>query len=126
MTKTFINKPIEKFPYISVNTQVQNLNELPAKMTNQKTHFRISKLFILNILHNHIVDYPTPKNFNYFYNFGVIAGIILVCFVSALGSTFGIVIFSFGFKIIFWSFLSLSVTSIDPFSKAASAIFSLL
>ncbi len=26
--------------------------------------FRLSKRFILNILHNHIIDYPTPKDLN--------------------------------------------------------------
>ena len=44
----------------------------------RSNQFRLSKQFIFNILHNHIVDYPTPKNLNYFYNFGSIAGIILV------------------------------------------------
>jgi hypothetical protein len=52
--------------------------ESKQKFTAEGTQFRISKQFILNILHNHIVDYPTPKNLNYFYNFGSIAGIILV------------------------------------------------
>ena len=33
---------------------------------------------ILAILNNHIVDYPTPTNLNYFYGFGSLAGIMLV------------------------------------------------
>jgi quinol-cytochrome oxidoreductase complex cytochrome b subunit len=59
-------------------TSNQHFTNTKQKSKYQQTQFRISKQFILNILHNHIIDYPTPKNFNYFYNFGVIAGIILV------------------------------------------------
>lgn len=80
MIKTFISKHnihTENFSSILDKNQL-NSKKITLHSTNQETQFRISKLFILNILHNHIVDYPTPKNFNYFYNFGVIAGIILV------------------------------------------------
>jgi ubiquinol-cytochrome c reductase cytochrome b subunit len=54
------------------------IKDSTKKLINKKTQFRASKQFVLNILHNHIIDYPTPKNLNYFYNFGSIAGIILV------------------------------------------------
>jgi len=33
---------------------------------------------ILAIVNNHIVDYPTPTNLNYFYGFGSLAGMMLV------------------------------------------------
>jgi len=39
---------------------------------------RISKYNGLAILNNHIVDYPTPLNLNYMWNFGSLAGICLV------------------------------------------------
>ncbi len=64
--------------FVLPNNIIENSKIGILNFTKQETQFRISKLFILNILHNHIVDYPTPKNFNYFYNFGVIAGIILI------------------------------------------------
>lgn len=82
MIKSFINKHnIHSGKFSSsliYSDNFKNSKEIALKTTTQEAQFRISKLFILNILHNHIVDYPTPKNFNYFYNFGVIAGIILV------------------------------------------------
>jgi quinol-cytochrome oxidoreductase complex cytochrome b subunit len=82
MIRSFINKHnihSGKFSSSLVySDNLKNLKEITSKTTIQEAQFRMSKLFILNILHNHIVDYPTPKNFNYFYNFGVIAGIILV------------------------------------------------
>nr|YP_010395039.1 apocytochrome b [Phytopythium vexans]YP_010395053.1 apocytochrome b [Phytopythium vexans]DAZ89476.1 TPA_asm: apocytochrome b [Phytopythium vexans]DAZ89490.1 TPA_asm: apocytochrome b [Phytopythium vexans] len=37
---------------------------------NQKSLFAV--------LNNHLIDYPTPVNFNYFYGFGVLAGLMLV------------------------------------------------
>jgi len=39
---------------------------------------RVSKYNGLAILNNHIVDYPTPINLNYMWNFGSLAGICLV------------------------------------------------
>ena len=33
---------------------------------------------LFTVLNNHLIDYPTPINFNYFYGFGVLAGIMLV------------------------------------------------
>jgi ubiquinol-cytochrome c reductase cytochrome b subunit len=57
------------------NLKFRNLQLKSPVRSNQS---RLSKQFVLNILHNHIIDYPTPKNLNYFYNFGSIAGIILV------------------------------------------------
>jgi ubiquinol-cytochrome c reductase cytochrome b subunit len=39
---------------------------------------RISKYNGLAILNNHIIDYPTPINLNYMWNFGSLAGICLV------------------------------------------------
>lgn len=77
MTKHSIHSGKFSSPLVDSNN-FKNLEGITSKTTTQEAQFRISKLFILNILHNHIVDYPTPKNFNYFYNFGVIAGIILV------------------------------------------------
>jgi quinol-cytochrome oxidoreductase complex cytochrome b subunit len=32
---------------------------------------------LFTILNNHLIDYPTPINFNYFYGFGLLAGIML-------------------------------------------------
>jgi quinol-cytochrome oxidoreductase complex cytochrome b subunit len=32
---------------------------------------------IINVLNNHLIDYPTPVNINYFWNFGFMAGIFL-------------------------------------------------
>ena len=39
---------------------------------------RVNKYNGLAILNNHIVDYPTPINLNYMWNFGSLAGICLV------------------------------------------------
>jgi len=39
---------------------------------------RILNKPIINILNSHLVDYPTPININYFWNFGSMAGIFLV------------------------------------------------
>ena len=36
------------------------------------------RLPIFSFVDHHLVDYPAPKNLNYWYNFGSIAGIILV------------------------------------------------
>jgi len=36
---------------------------------NQKSLFAV--------LNNHLIDYPTPINFNYFYGFGLLAGLML-------------------------------------------------
>src|SRR5689334_15207746 len=33
---------------------------------------------ILSIFNNHLIDYPTPINQNYFFGFGSLAGLILV------------------------------------------------
>lgn len=43
-----------------------------------KTNFLYNKrIFHLNILNNHIIDYPTPLNLNYFWSFGSLAGFCL-------------------------------------------------
>ena len=34
--------------------------------------------FLLNLLRSFLIDYPVPSNINYFYNFGVLAGISLI------------------------------------------------
>lgn len=39
---------------------------------------RWNKKFLLSTVNNHIVDYPTPINMSYFWNFGSLSGIILV------------------------------------------------
>lgn len=61
-------------------TELENLTYKNFEMDapTRSNQFRASKQFVLNTLHNHVVDYPTPKNLNYFYNFGSIAGIILI------------------------------------------------
>lgn len=61
-------------------TELENLayRNFDLRTPTRINQLRAAKQFMLNILHNHVVDYPTPKNLNYFYNFGSIAGIILV------------------------------------------------
>jgi len=39
---------------------------------------RILNKPIINVLNKHLIDYPTPLNINYFWNFGSMAGIFLV------------------------------------------------
>ena len=39
---------------------------------------RWNKKSLLAVVNNHIIDYPTPINLNYFYGFGSLAGIMLV------------------------------------------------
>lgn len=39
---------------------------------------RLTRLYLFDIINNHIVDYPTPKNLNYFWGFGSLAGLVLV------------------------------------------------
>jgi ubiquinol-cytochrome c reductase cytochrome b subunit len=41
-------------------------------------HFRWNKDYLLAILDNHIVDYPSPINLSYAWSFGALAGICLV------------------------------------------------
>ena len=38
---------------------------------------RILNISVLSILNNHLIDYPTPTNINYFWGFGSLAGICL-------------------------------------------------
>jgi quinol-cytochrome oxidoreductase complex cytochrome b subunit len=38
---------------------------------------KLLKRPIINIVTNHLIDYPTPINFNYWYNFGLLSGICL-------------------------------------------------
>ena len=42
------------------------------------THVRWNKDYLLSILDNHIIDYPTPINISYAWSFGALAGICLV------------------------------------------------
>ena len=42
------------------------------------TSLRILNRPIINILNDHLIDYPTPVNINYLWNFGSMAGIFLV------------------------------------------------
>jgi ubiquinol-cytochrome c reductase cytochrome b subunit len=42
------------------------------------THVRWNKDYILSIVDNHIIDYPTPINISYAWSFGALAGICLV------------------------------------------------
>ena len=39
---------------------------------------RWNKKSLFAVVNNHLIDYPTPINFNYFYGFGSLAGIMLV------------------------------------------------
>ena len=39
---------------------------------------RWNKKSLLTVINNHLIDYPTPINLNYFYGFGSLAGIMLV------------------------------------------------
>lgn len=39
---------------------------------------RLNKKTILNTINNHLIDYPTPLNLNYFYGFGSLSGIFLL------------------------------------------------
>ena len=36
---------------------------------------RLINLSLLNIINNHLIDYPTPSNLNYFWGIGSLAGI---------------------------------------------------
>jgi len=38
---------------------------------------RLINIINLGILNNHIIDYPTPSNINYFWGFGSLAGFCL-------------------------------------------------
>jgi len=38
---------------------------------------RILDLSVINIVSNHLIDYPTPSNINYFWGFGSLSGILL-------------------------------------------------
>ena len=42
------------------------------------TSLRILNRPIISVLNNHLIDYPTPVNINYLWNFGSIAGVFLV------------------------------------------------
>ena len=39
---------------------------------------RLVKLPLLSIINDHLVDYPTPININYFWGFGSLAGLCLL------------------------------------------------
>ena len=39
---------------------------------------KLLKRPLINIVTNHLIDYPTPINFNYWYNFGLLSGIQLL------------------------------------------------
>jgi ubiquinol-cytochrome c reductase cytochrome b subunit len=38
---------------------------------------KLLKRPLINVVTNHLIDYPTPINFNYWYNFGLLSGICL-------------------------------------------------
>jgi ubiquinol-cytochrome c reductase cytochrome b subunit len=42
------------------------------------TSLRILDRPIINILNDHLIDYPTPININYLWNFGSMAGVFLI------------------------------------------------
>jgi ubiquinol-cytochrome c reductase cytochrome b subunit len=41
-------------------------------------HFRWNKDYLISVIDNHIIDYPSPINLNYAWSFGALAGICLV------------------------------------------------
>ncbi|MCR9256422.1 MAG: cytochrome b/b6 [Alphaproteobacteria bacterium] len=41
------------------------------------------RLPMFSFMNEHLTDYPTPKNLNYFWNFGSLAGIILVVMIAS-------------------------------------------
>lgn len=43
-----------------------------------KIIFSLKRQSLLNVLNNHLVNYPTPVNLSYFWNFGALAGVILL------------------------------------------------
>jgi len=43
------------------------------------TSLRILNRPIINIFNDHLIDYPTPVNINYLWNFGSMAGIFFSC-----------------------------------------------
>ena len=40
------------------------------------------RLPVFTFMHHDLVDYPTPKNLNYFWNFGFLAGVILIIMIA--------------------------------------------
>jgi quinol-cytochrome oxidoreductase complex cytochrome b subunit len=38
---------------------------------------KLLKRPIINVVNNHLIDYPTPINFNYWYNFGLLSAVCL-------------------------------------------------
>lgn len=42
------------------------------------THFRWNNDYLISVVNNHIIDYPTPINLTYAWSFGALAGICLV------------------------------------------------
>ena len=50
----------------------------PFQSNNPVVKWVEYRLPIISLLHQHLVVYPSPKNFNYWYNFGSILGIMLV------------------------------------------------
>ena len=50
----------------------------PLQTNNAAVKWLEDRLPILSLMNNHLVVYPAPKNFNYWYNFGSILGIMLV------------------------------------------------
>ena len=62
---------------------------------------RWNKKSLFAVINNHLIDYPTPINLNYFYGFGSLAGIMLVIqiinwyfFSNALYSTYDLAFYS--------------------------------
>jgi len=47
-------------------------------MSSTSTSLRILNRPIINIINDHLIDYPTPVNINYLWNFGFMAGMFLV------------------------------------------------
>ena len=41
-----------------------------------------TRLPIFTFMHHDLIDYPTPKNLNYMWNFGSLLGIILVIMIA--------------------------------------------
>ena len=69
----------------------QNLN-LILQQNKKSLILMLIKNNSISILNNHIIDYPTPINLNYFWNFGSLAGICLV--IQILTSIFLVIHYS--------------------------------
>jgi len=52
-----------------------------ARFSNPAIRWIDHRLPIFTFLHHELHDYPTPRNLNYLWNFGSLAGIVLVTMI---------------------------------------------